>query len=69
MSDFVIPIKKLRVKANSKPWFDSEKISTIQKRDKLYSRYKKSGLETDTDKFKISKIFKKKATRKIMLLY
>ena len=50
-------IKKVRVKVNSKLWFDSEIISAIQKRDKVYSRYKKSGLETDKDKFETSKIF------------
>ena len=31
------PMKEVRVKANSKPWFDLEIISAIQKRDKLYS--------------------------------
>ena len=41
--DLVALIKKLRVKANSKP--NSEIISAIQKRDKPDSSYKKSGLE------------------------
>ena len=33
--DSVALIKKVRAKANSKPWFDSGIISAIQKRDKL----------------------------------
>ena len=46
------PAEKVIVTANSKPWFDAELILTIQKRDKLHSAYKKSGLETDEDQFK-----------------
>ena len=49
--------KRLSVKANAKPWFDSEIFSAIQKRIKQYSRYKRTGLETDKGKFKISKLF------------
>ena len=37
------------MKENSKPWSDIEIISAIQKRDKLLSQYKISGLETDKD--------------------
>ena len=40
-----------------KPCFDSEMIEATQKRDRLYSRYKKAGLETAKDKFKTSQIF------------
>ena len=47
--DSVAQIKKVRVKANSEPWFDSEIISAIQKRVKLYSRYKMSSSETDKE--------------------
>ena len=36
--DSATHIEKVRVKANSKFWFDSEVIYTIQKKDKLYSR-------------------------------
>ena len=46
----VAPVKKVRAKANCKPLFDTEIFSAIQKRDKLYSRYKKSGLGTGKDK-------------------
>lgn len=44
--DFVAPIKKVAAKANSKRWFDTEMISAVRKKDKLYSIYKKSDLET-----------------------
>ena len=53
--------------ANSKPWFDAEIISAIQKRGKLYSGYKNSGLETDKDKLKTN-IFSKDAIQKKELL-
>ena len=90
--DSVKPIKKVRVKANSKPWFDRNNLCNInkstkdffskcdqirnflvtfteeilngkfhflcsEKGDKLYSRYKKLGLETGKGIFKISKTF------------
>ena len=55
--DSVAPIKKLKVKANSKPWFDTQIISAIQKRGKLHASCKKSGLVTDKDNFKTSQIF------------
>lgn len=43
--DFVVLIKKEVVK--TKVWVDAEMISETQKRGKLHSRYKKSGLEKD----------------------
>ena len=55
-TDSVATIEKVRVRANSKPSFNREIISKIQKRDKGYSRYRKSSLETDKDNFKTSKI-------------
>lgn len=45
------------MKANSKPWFDTEMISTIQKTDKLNSIYKKSLLETDKYNFRTAEMF------------
>ena len=61
-------MKKVRVKTHSKPWFDAEIILAIQKRDKLYSRYKKSWL-TGKGNFKTTKIFLQKMVhRKIKLL-
>ena len=49
--DLLCPSKKLRLKANSKPWIDSETISAIHRRDKLFKKYKNSSLETDNDYF------------------
>ena len=33
--NFIAPAKKIRVKANSKPWFDNQIASAIQRRNKL----------------------------------
>ena len=44
------------MKANSKPWFDNQIVSAIQRRDKLYKKIKHSGLETDKDNFKVVKM-------------
>ena len=43
------------MKANSKPWFDNQIMSAIQRRDKLYKNSKHSGLKTDKDSFKAAK--------------
>ena len=39
VTDLLCPSKKLRLKANSKPWIDSETISAIRRRDKLFKKY------------------------------
>lgn len=58
-------IKKLRVKPYAKHWFGTEIISSTRKRRKLHSKCKKSGLETDKDKFESGNIFlQKKMHRK-----
>ena len=44
------------MKANSKPWFDNQIVSAIQRLDKLYKKFKHSGLETDKDNFKVAKM-------------
>ena len=44
------------MKANLKSWFDNQIVSAIQRRDKLYTKFKHSGLETDKDNFKIAKM-------------
>ena len=54
--NFIAPSKKIRVKANSKPWFDNQIAPAIQRRDKLYKKFKHSGLETDKDNFKVAKM-------------
>ena len=51
--NFTTPSKKIRVKVNSKPWFDNQIVSAIQERDKLYIR---SGLEIDKDNFKVTEM-------------
>ena len=43
-----------------KPWKDSETISEIRRRDKLF-KYKKSGLDTDKDHFQSAKMAPQKA--------
>ena len=54
--NFIAPSKKIRVKANSKSWFDNQIVSAIQRRDKLYKKFKHSSLETDKDNFKVAKM-------------
>ena len=50
--DNISPLKQIRVKTNTKPWFDSEILSAINVRDKLRKKYKKSGLQIDFEMFK-----------------
>ena len=54
--NFIAPGKKVIVKSNSKPWFDNQIMPAIQRRDKLYKKFKHSGLETDKDNFKVAKM-------------
>ena len=49
------------MKANLKPWIDTETISAICRRDKLFKKYKKSGLETNKDNFRSAKVAPHKA--------
>ena len=44
------------MKVNSKPWFDNQIVSAIQRQDKLYKKFKNSGLETDKDNFEFAKL-------------
>ena len=44
------------MKANSKPWFDNQIVSAIQRLVRLYKKFKHSGLETDKDNFKVAKM-------------
>ena len=62
--DLLCLSKKLRLKANLKPWIDSETISVIHRRNKLFKKYKKSGLETDKDHFQLAKMALQKAISK-----
>ena len=56
--------KILRLKASFKPWIESEIISAIRERDKLFKKYLKSGLETDKDHFRLTKMALQKAISK-----
>ena len=50
--DNIAPIKEIRVKGNSKPWFDGNISERINIRDKLKKKYKTSGLQVDYENFK-----------------
>ena len=45
----MVPSKQIRVKANSKLWFDNQIVSAIQRQNKQDKKFKDSGLETDKD--------------------
>ena len=62
--DLLCPSKKLRFKTKLKLWIDSETVSAIQRKDKPFKKYKKSGLETDKDHFRSIKIALQKAISK-----
>ena len=47
--DSLYPSKKVRIKGNTKPWFDSEVISIVNKHGACYKKFKSPGLETDKD--------------------
>ena len=57
---FIAPTKMIKVKANSKASFDNQIISAIQRRYKLYKKFAYTGLETDKDNFKVSKMHSQK---------
>ena len=44
------------MKATSKPWFDKQIVSAIQRQDKFYKKFKHSSLEPDKDNFKVAKM-------------
>ena len=62
--DTLCPSKKIRIKGNTKAWFDSEVISIINKRDDYYKNFKSSALETDKDLLKAPKISLKNIIQK-----
>ena len=47
--DSYCPSKRVRIKGNTKPWFDSKVTSLVNKRDSCYKKFKVSKLETDKD--------------------
>ena len=54
--NFIAPAKRIRVKVSSKPWFNNQIMSAVQRWDKLYKKLKHSGLQTDKDNFKVAKM-------------
>ena len=62
--DSLCPTIKITVKGNTKPWFDSEVISTVYKRDACYIKFKLSGLEADKDILRATKQFLKTTIQK-----
>ena len=58
--DSVLPIRTLRVKSNTKPWFDIDVLNSIRNRNKHYKNFKQSGRETDKDNFKYARLSLKK---------
>ena len=57
-------LKKIRVKGNTKAWFDSEVISIITKSDDYHKKFKSSGLETGKDLLKAARISLKNISQK-----
>ena len=58
------PSKKIRIKGNTKTWFDSEVISIANNHDACYKKFKSSGLETDKDILTATKKFLKATIQK-----
>ena len=67
MIDSLCPSKEIRIKGNTKPWFDSEVISIVNKCDACYKKFKLSVLETDKDILRETKQFLKTTKEKRML--
>ncbi|MCP4266595.1 MAG: hypothetical protein GY777_13675, partial [Candidatus Brocadiaceae bacterium] len=61
--DKIAPFKQVRLKTNTKPWFDGEILERIRVRDKLRKKYKKSGLQIDFDMFKDAQKLTKQITK------
>ena len=59
----IAPLKQVRLKTNTKPWFDGEILERIRVRDKLRKKYKKSGLQIDFDMFKDAQKLTKQMTK------
>ena len=53
----IAPMKDIRVKSNSKPWFDSDIKEDIRVRDKLKKRFLKTKLHVDHERFKEQRNF------------
>ena len=64
MVDLLCPSKISRLRANTKAWIDSEKISAIHKRNKLFKKYKmvsaKTNIIFDRQKWLFKKLYLRK---------
>ena len=52
--DRITPMKEIRINNNSKDWFDEEILEEIEKRDKLFAKFKKSKQPSDNQNYKIA---------------
>ena len=50
--NLVAPIKTVRIKNNTRKWFDGEIAEEIYKRDKLHKKFKLTKLHVDEDLYK-----------------
>ena len=48
----IAPMKDIRLKTNSKPWFDSDILEAIRVRDKLKKLFLRTKLHVDHERFK-----------------
>ena len=55
--DFVAPNRTLKVKSNTKSWFDIDVLNDSGNPGKHRQKFKRSGKEIDKDNFKCAKLF------------
>ena len=68
--DKVAPEKKVRIKGNNQEWFDNEVHEAIRKRDKLFSKFKKTRLDIDNKNYNESRnIVQRLIKRKKKILF
>ena len=67
--DLFCPSKKLQFKANWKLWTDSETVSVIRRKDKLFKKYKKLGLDKDKEHFRLAKMTQKAISKRERKLF
>ena len=67
--DSVSPVRILRVKSNTKSWFNIDTLNAIRNRDKHYKKFKQSGRETEKNNFKYAKLSLKKIINHKKKLY
>ena len=62
--DFFCPIRTLRKKSITKPWFDIDVLNSIWNGDKYYKKIKRSDREIGKGNFKRAKFLPKKVNNK-----